>query len=480
MENYSLSTTATVLAALISAYLADKQLRSSLNYSHSSSLVYIKQALRSTIALIEGGGSRLYRTVVALLFLFVFHIALLATLDKVTFEIAFNFLSFNATDFIYFSCASLLIAIWSLNQSLFFIKLANRLTTALGMVYLFISDFILSLIIFALGSSFFVAAWSIYNRQPTNYDATIFVHKECQDSCVYEISYALVDQKITPLYFSASIPESTEGTPESIYSILLKSDFVAGAKFIYLDQQEEEAFSSILARDRYDLTPVGKLEISFDITSVSGSFLSHFTHALRHSLDDYWRYLRFEFQYFAFRNIRQTDFETVDDGPFWAFDLFSESEYFMSVVPDETLRTELLNSNMSKETLLSKLDRLGSDFNVDEFDFLKMFSFVTWRTNTMLSDTTVVYADDPQTYILQISRINEKLKVGEASNAKGIIPTTPLLLASISFSSLFILFLVARALGWLTMFASSAFGSKIRTNPILAGTSLILLISILM
>jgi hypothetical protein len=269
----------------------------------------------------------------------------------------------------------------------------------------------------------------------------------------------------------------SDGTPEEMAEMLGKFDPVSSSVYsaARIEDLGIEEEGGLPENEGYSLSGVIELVISAE--EYEATFLNHFGFALKNQFADIANYFGSEFTFYSIRSVRQTDFQAIETGPFWVSDMFLESRYAVSAVPDDDFRLALLSRAGASAGAEELEFSMPASFDAREFLFLHRAAYLIWQILENISDTRPDFSQDLRSYQVYISRINSSIESGNFQRARGMIPITTVFVASISFSLIFFLFLsvklISKIVGLLIGEGSASF---VERYPLFTGTFLVLVL----
>ena len=225
---------------------------------------------------------------VVFVFILMLNFIILFLVDPVTAKLSFLLAQNNTEDFLLLCGACFIISIWSFNQSLFFIRLAITVKSIFQIIYLFVSDFLLSLLIVLVGISAITAMYSFISTDDGLVKQELFFTTECKNDCPVTLVGTRVGGLLLPkdpsLYVFPSLDSLLDAINETnIYESVSNSNFESdkitevwlNVEISYNIKVETELLPPDLASNALSRFAV---LLNFHTNEISQYFLTNFEH----------------------------------------------------------------------------------------------------------------------------------------------------------------------------------------------------------
>ncbi|MCA3487257.1 MAG: hypothetical protein IOD05_03720 [Rhodobacter sp.] len=444
---------------LAAAATCDAVLKLQLPPVGNRKLAVLRSSLISTIATLEGQRISFYRRcLLVLLLLFLFQLAALAFFDPITASVVWSLMYANPVVSIGLAVTTYVISLWSFSQSNFFIKLANRLTSPIGMVYLYISDLILSSIIFAFGVAFYFTIINYLIPYRDYFDTSIAIHNDCgSDGKCQLLGLNFFDgEEFRSIIWAIPI----ENDPQESARKIALDDYVESVLLVPADSEDlsESEREFLKSGDQKDVKYFLRLRLNSSRYNVTN--WDAFTFQLKKQIDEMWLHFRYGFQYYSFQQFKYGKYDLREFNMIADYEEFLQSDALVSFIPDASLRSRYVQIMMSGEVPDSATLDAPVSLDMSALSTLIRFQWAKWLMLRELGTTDFFLQYEDVDYKKFMEDPRRHLIYGPRGIRPYFVPVTTFWIASISFSSLFLAFLFARA----ALAVLGRFGEQIATR----------------
>ncbi len=439
------------LFALAAAATCDKYLAPSLITPDSRKLDYVRSILRTIISLFlnRGAKDRLIR--LSLIFVLIVSIQyfVLSQYDKTTAYIVYVTIISNSSYFFVVFIASLTVSIWSYNQSLFFIRIANSTISLIGMIYIFISDLILSAIIFIIGISVIISLYAYTLPVQREFSTSLLIVEECRPDCTTRVEGFFDGENYSSLFLYPSTGDNVQE-----WADFLKNDInVTRTKFLEsteIDLLYDHETERVESYDKKRKSVIGFVRLELDVSDLEFGFWDIFTFQVKNQIEEIWQHFRHGFNYYSFQKVSYGIFDYVDYDRHKDFALLLSETLQKEVGLKEDIARAIMKSNQGEiEDILENSGISPSEAAriSRQVYFLIQFQFTKGFILEKIGKASILRDENKSIYESYVDE-NKEYQYGGVRVGSDHIPVTTLLIASISFSSLFFIFLTFRVMVW--------------------------------
>jgi hypothetical protein len=422
---------------------------------------------------------------VGLVFVFVLilNITVLAAFDQQTTSIILMLVRNNPADFLVLVIFCFLISLVSFHQSVFFMRLASSVKSLFGVFYLFVSDLLLSALIVLVGVSVLTTGYSLISTSDGRFQVEWYFESTCPQPCQVD----LVAQEVNGIVMDSQIDGVSFPSLEHLSSAIDEVEFVSVDVFRKLDvAQQIQSFSE----DRFSYNI--RVAATVIPTHTDSSLTARFAVNLGYHISEFTNYFSKNFSHYSYvpLSFRPIEFHSNIDRSFWVFEFVNDprvADFMKAIVLLEPSETDpALARHHSFVMDLIHVDNTGfgrleplveqayPDTSQQVLSYMKVLAISLSQINQ--SDSLKLSRDFASLMNGQKSILANELqqtmaeKMLQASYQEGgiyghYVPFTSLFITTISFSSLFFLFLIAKLSSQYIGFLDKRFGDGVINYP---------------
>lgn len=471
---------------LASALALDKQVGAKLVQSESSYLPALMSSFTSVVTMMNHGSRGRNFMAVTLVFFFVLalNFVVLVAFDDNTTAIITTLIRNNPGNFFTLLFFCFIISVWSFHQSLFFIKLAGTVRNIFGVLYLFLSDLLLSTLIVIVGVSALTAGYSFFSTGEGRYQIEWYLLSDCTQPCsvkltAHETSGIVVGSQFEGLEFP-----SIDHLEKALDEVGFIEDFTVEA---YSRTQAVRDLSD--ASHPYDVRVKATL---LDSSEDQIGLVARFGVILGFHLSEFTSYFSTNFAHYSYVPVsfQPIEFRSGLDREFWLFKLLNDRKVHelrqrvALLKPDDTdvaieRLTGFMSDFMSVESVgFEPLEALTKeaypDTHQEILSYIKVFSLSASQTTgndslrlgrdmqALMNGQKSVLATDLQQHV---SKNLNLAFYGTGGVYSHYVPFTSLFITTISFGSLFLVFLFARFMSAYIGAIQRRLGDEVQNMP---------------
>lgn len=336
------------------------------------------------------------------------------------------------------------------------------------MLYLFVSDLALSTLIFAFGMSGFFTLVNFAVPNSENFETSVAIIEDCEDGCQFLGSKFFDGERFQSLWFYMRFPEELSEV-EALYEL---DDFVTSAKLVSVKDGQLAQSEREHLEESKDVTHFLRLKLNVETYQVSS--WDTFTFLLKKQIDEIWRHFRFNFQYYSFQQYKYGKYDLREARIFSIVEEFSRSDALGRVVTNQEDRRKVASILMDGKLPDDADPDAPASAEMISMLHLARFQWAKWHMLRTLGSLDFSRDYDNSDFRRFMRDPGAVIYFGDKAVRPHFLPMTTLWLSSISFSSMFLFFVLVKLALLFLQRSSGVFYKAIERYPLTVVVLLVL------